>query len=89
MGSFGANSFGLHGVHGNVWEWVQDCRNGSYAGAPGDGRARESGECFLRVLRGGSWNDVPRDPRAAGRYWAGAGNRTLNNGFRVARTFTP
>ena len=55
VGSFAANGFGLHDMHGNVWEWVADCWNGSYAGAPSDGSARESGNCSRRVLRGGAW----------------------------------
>ena len=55
-------------MHGNVWEWVQDCRNGSYSGAPEDGSAWESGNCSVRVLRGGSWyfnyrgSSAPRPP---------------------------
>ena len=89
VGSFAANSFGLHDVHGNVWEWVQDCWNGSYTGAPRNGSAWESGECSLRVLRGGSWVSIPRLLRAAYRYWIGSGGRYDNVGFRVARTFTP
>ena len=57
VGSFPANGFGLHDVHGNVWEWVEDCWHGSYAGAPTDGRAwATGGDCERRVLRGGSWN---------------------------------
>ena len=56
VGSFAANAFGLHDVHGNVWEWVEDCWNGNYAGAPSDGSAWESGNCDGRVLRGGSWS---------------------------------
>ena len=89
VGSFAANAFGLYDVHGNVWEWVQDCWNGSYAGAPGDGRAWESGNCSLRVLRGGSWYFNPRDLRAANRDWVVTGVRINYAGFRVARTFTP
>ena len=89
VGSFAANSFGLHDVHGNVWEWVQDCWNDSYAGAPDDGRAWESGECSLRVLRGGSWYGNPRNLRAADRSRGVTGARGNNAGFRVARTFTP
>ena len=54
-GSFRANAWGLHDMHGNVWEWVQDCWNDSYEGAPSDGSAWESGDCGLRVFRGGSW----------------------------------
>ncbi len=89
VGSFEANAFGLHDVHGNVWEWVQDCWNDSYAGAPGDGSAWESGNCSRRVLRGGSWDDVPRVLRAASRGRDDTGFRGSYAGFRVARTFTP
>ena len=58
VGSFGANAFGLHDVHGNVWEWVEDCWHGNYEGAPTDGSAwlgEDGGNCAQRVLRGGSW----------------------------------
>ena len=55
VGAFSANAWGLHDVHGNVWEWVEDCWNDSYTGAPADGSAWESGDCSRRVLRGGSW----------------------------------
>ena len=89
VGSFSANGFGLYDVHGNVWELVEDCRNGSYAGAPVDGSAWESGECGRRVLRGGSWVDVPRGLRSAYRVGVTSGNRGINGGFRVARTLTP
>ena len=89
VGSYEANGYGLHDVLGNVWEWVQDCWNGSYAGAPRDGSAWTSGECGRRVLRGGSWHVNPRNLRSAdrGRYWSG--NRVSLIGFRVARTLTP
>ncbi len=89
VGSFEANGFGLHDVHGNVWEWVEDCRNASHAGAPADGSARTAGVCGLRVLRGGSWYFLPRYLRSAFRAWSGRGERGGNVGFRVARTLTP
>jgi len=76
-------------MHGNVWEWVQDCWNGSYAGAPGDGSAWESGECGRRVLRGGSWVSEPGFLRSVGRGGDSAGLRDYGSGFRVARTLTP
>ena len=89
VGRFGANGFGLHDVLGNVWEWVEDCWNGSYRGAPADGSAWESGDCERRVLRGGSWNFIPGDLRSANRNGDPTGYRDLNAGFRVARTLTP
>ena len=89
VGSFGANGFGLHDVYGNVWEWVEDCRNESYVGAPSDGSAWLSGNCDRRVLRGGSWLHNPRDLRAAYRGGRSTGNRyNITVGFRVARTLT-
>ena len=88
-GSFPANGFGLHDVHGNVWEWVQDCWNSSYEGAPVDGSAWESGNCSYRVLRGGDWRCRPRLLRSASRNRNGTGVRRSYFGFRVARTLTP
>ena len=90
VGSFPANGFGLHDVHGNVWEWVEDCWHENYGGAPSDGGAWASGgNCDRRVLRGGSWTDVPRVLRSAYRDWNAAGNRNNVFGFRVARTLAP
>jgi len=85
VGSFGANRFGLHDMHGNVWEWVEDCWNGGYTGAPADGSAWMSGECGRRVLRGGSWFDVPGFLRSANRSRLVTGDRVGPIGFRVAR----
>ena len=87
VGGFPPNAFGLHDVHGNVWEWVEDCWHGNYRGAPSDGSAWTSGgDCSRRVLRGGSWIFEPQFLRSAyrGRYTSGARNVYL--GFRVART---
>ena len=90
VGSFPSNAFGVHDVHGNVFEWVEDCWHDSYAGAPGDGRAWTwGGSCAKRVLRGGSWNKKPWDLRAAIRFWNLAVVRFFDIGFRVARTLTP
>ena len=87
VGSFSANGFGLHDMHGNVWEWVEDCSHDSYRGAPSDGRAwTAGGDCDRRVLRGGSWYFKPRYLRSANRYWYGSGLRNYYVGFRVART---
>ena len=89
VGSFSANAFGLHDVHGNVWEWTGDCWNESYEGAPGDGRAWGGGECSRRVRRGGSWSNDPQYLRSAIRVRNVSGLRNIDLGFRVARTLTP
>ena len=87
VGTFSANGFGLHDVHGNVWEWVEDCWHGSYGGAPSDGSAWTwGGDCVKRVVRGGTWNGKPWILRSANRARRSAGNRDHNLGFRVART---
>ena len=62
VGSFSANGFGLRDVLGNVYEWVEDCWNDSYAGAPRDGSAWTSGDCGRRVLRRGPRGHQPREP---------------------------
>ncbi|MDE0342456.1 MAG: SUMF1/EgtB/PvdO family nonheme iron enzyme [Deltaproteobacteria bacterium] len=87
--SFRANGFGLHDMHGNVYEWVADCLNGSYVGAPSDGSAWLRGNCGMRVLRGGSWDFNPWNLRAANRSRITTDDRDYDVGFRVARTLTP
>ncbi len=89
VGSFNPNAFGLHDMHGNLWEWVQDCWNDSYQGAPADGTAWTIGDCERRVLRGGSWGFRPGYLRAAFRSRVTTGGRSYGFGFRVARTLTP
>ena len=85
VGSFPANAFGLHDVHGNVNEWVQDCWNADYRGAPADGSAWESGQCSSRMVRGGSWNYSPAYLRAADRDMKTPASRSVTVGFRVVR----
>ena len=60
VGSFRPNAFGLYDTSGNAAEWVEDCWNPSYKGAPADGSAWTTGDCGLRVLRGGSFLDKRR-----------------------------
>ena len=87
VGSFFPNAFGLHDVHGNVREWVEDCWHGSHRGAPVDGSAWMSGgDCGARVLRGGSWFDSPGFLRSADRDRDAIGYRGIIVGFRVSRT---
>ena len=90
VGSFAPNGFGLYDMHGNLWEWVADCWNQSYAGGPTDGSAWRQGLCLEHVLRGGSWSNTPPFVRTALRLRIS--DHTLYEddiGLRVARTLTP
>ena len=89
MGSFSASAFGLHDMHGNVWEWLEDCWHTDYRGAPANGQARTSGDCEYRVLRGGSWNDGPGPLRSANRGWSWPSYRFDIYGFRLVQELAP
>ena len=79
------NPWGLHDMHGNVWEWVQDHWHGDYQGAPEDGSAWEDAAGGRRVLRGGGWDVRARDCRSAQRDPRGPAPRFVDLGFRLAR----
>jgi formylglycine-generating enzyme required for sulfatase activity len=81
-------AFGLYDMHGNLWEWVEDAWHDSYEDAPTDG-APQDGNTSQRVMRGGSWYDIPQFLRAAGRNRSITDNRDVNIGFRLARMLSP
>jgi formylglycine-generating enzyme required for sulfatase activity/energy-coupling factor transporter ATP-binding protein EcfA2 len=83
VGSFEANSFGLHDMHGNVHEWTEDCWNEGYLEAPCDGSAWTDGNCSSRVVRGGGWFSRPQGLRAAARRYEDPDERSSFVGFRV------
>ena len=85
VGSFPPNAFGLYDMAGNAAEWVEDCWHPSYRGAPTDGSAWTSGDCSLRVLRGGSFADKATAVRTTARFRYDEDVRYYANGFRVAR----
>ncbi len=87
VGSFKPNPIGLYDVHGNAWEWVEDCYKGDYKDAPVDGSARQGCDAAAsRVLRGGSWSYTPQWLRSAARGDSSPVNRDFDVGFRAART---
>jgi len=87
VGSFPPNRFGLHDMHGNVWEWTEDCWADEYpVDAPIDGAPYLRPACEGRVLRGGSWEDYPGDVRSAARVASNAGEGSWSDGFRIALT---
>jgi formylglycine-generating enzyme required for sulfatase activity len=85
VGSYPSNDFGLHDMHGNVWEWCADSWHYNYSGAPKDGSAWE-GDHSPRVLRGGSWVNNPVNLRSAARTRVITSSQGIINGFRLART---
>ena len=89
VGSFAANAWGVHDMHGNVREWVQDYWKSDYEGAPADGSAVPSPYKGARyhVVRGGSWTHKPQSLRSADRSLDTSDDRNDHKGFRVARDF--
>ena len=87
VGSFPANGFGLHDMHGNVSEWVEDCWHDEYdASTPTDGSAWLAGKCGGHVMRGGSWEDSQVELRSAARVGEFKDQSSYTDGFRIARS---
>jgi formylglycine-generating enzyme required for sulfatase activity len=86
VGSFPANRFGLHDMHGNAWEWVEDCWHDDYtAKAPTDGSAWVEDECRGHVGRGGSWEDSQSELRSSARTGGFKDELSATDGLRIAR----
>jgi formylglycine-generating enzyme required for sulfatase activity len=84
-GSYKPNPFGLYDTAGNVAEWVEDCWNDSYRGAPNNGSPWTAGQCRMRVLRGGAFDSQSRYLRSTSRFRYDSDVRFIANGFRVVR----
>ena len=87
VGSLPANAFGMHEMHGNVAEWVEDCYTGSYITARSDGSEFPPYNCSARVVRGGAWTDDAWLVRSANRLYSPLDYKSFDIGFRIARTF--
>jgi formylglycine-generating enzyme required for sulfatase activity len=85
VGSLKANPYGLYDTSGNAAEWVEDCWNDTYRNAPTNGAAWTSGQCQLRVLRGGAFDSLGRAVRSTSRFRYDVDVRYIANGFRVLR----
>jgi formylglycine-generating enzyme required for sulfatase activity len=84
--SFEPNPWGLYQVHGNVYEWTEDCWHVNYQGAPADGSFWTGGDCSSHVIRGGSWDYDAEYLRSASRLGYAIDTRADWLGFRVGRT---
>jgi formylglycine-generating enzyme required for sulfatase activity len=85
VASLAPNPFGLYDTAGNAMEWVGDCWNPDYAGAPADARARADGDCRFRVARGGAFNKPAVSMRSAARHYFVPETRIDMLGFRLVR----
>jgi formylglycine-generating enzyme required for sulfatase activity len=85
VGQLKPNPWGIYDMHGNAWEWVEDCWTTNASEIPADGTAfSRAASCDLGVVRGGSWANAPSQQRSATRRWMERSVHLNHIGFRVA-----
>lgn len=84
VGGYAANAFGLYDTESNAREWVEDCYVNNFSETPRDGAAAQTGDCSLRVIRGGYWASPAGDVRVANRSRISQSSQPQYMGFRVA-----
>lgn len=85
VGSFPANPWGLHDMHGNIWEWMAECWHANYIGAPTDGSVWQGGNCKYRAMRSGSWYYFNRNTRSSWRFKNDVRVNSYGIGIRMVR----
>jgi formylglycine-generating enzyme required for sulfatase activity len=83
VGTKKANAWGLHDMHGNIWEWCSDRYAENYENVPNDGSAHMVRSEKGMVLRGGAWSGKPENLRSASRINLSANSRNYFVGFRI------
>ncbi len=86
VGRYQPNMWGMHDMHGNAAEWVEDCWAPTHDARPLDSSARADGDCERRVVRGGAWAQSRDFLRSAFRMPLRKTTRIDSVGFRVARS---